>query len=550
MPQTDNSSIRDPRFPLASIAWTLLILAALYICYFHRLGAIGFLGPDEPRYASIAREMAESGDWITPRLFGKPWLEKPILYYWAAAASFKLFGVNEAAARLPSAVAALLATLGMAWLAWRIYDGETARWLLVLLPTTVGMIGFSHAAATDMPFAALLTIAMVFATRLLGLDPSASFIALTASPPFTSFFFGFFLGLAVLAKGPAAVVLAGGTVVLWAALGGRWHDAFRCLRPIGLAGFSLAALPWYLLCGSRNPQFFRVFIIEHNFRRYLTPEFQHIQPFWFYLPIILLAIFPWTLLLIPAAQKFVRQGKERHGERASELFLLSWVAFPLIFFSVSQSKLPGYILPAVPALLLVLTKAVLDGVERAPIRWPGLLPASGLLATALLVRIGAAKLARQFAAEDATRALGHVAVLAAISAAVVALLGLARSHTVALFVTALVLLSLVARTDRALAELDRNFSARSAAEEARKLWPDFRPDRAATWQLKRSLSYQLDFYTHADLPEWVPPEPRPEWLFIGPGKAQDALLGGFICAKSIQLPAVIPCRRQRLSGQP
>ena len=152
--------------------------------------------------------------------------------------------------------------------------------------------------------------------------------------------------------------------------------------------------------------------------------------------------------------------------------------------------------------------------------------------------------------EGASGVLGHVAVLAALSAAVVALLGLARSHTVALFVTALVLLSLVARTDRALAELDRNFSARSAAEEARKLWPDFSPDRAATWQLKRSLSYQLDFYTHADLPEWVPPEPRPEWLFIGPGKAQDALLGGFICATSIQLPAVIPCRRQRLSGQP
>src|SRR5260370_26488847 len=113
--------------------------------------------------------MAESGDWVTPRLYGKPWFEKPPLYYWGAAICFKLFGVSEAAARLSSAISALLATLATAWLAWRIYDQETARWLLLLLPTTVGMIGFSHASATDMPFRAMLTIAMVCAAVLLRL---------------------------------------------------------------------------------------------------------------------------------------------------------------------------------------------------------------------------------------------------------------------------------------------------------------------------------------------------------------------------------------------
>src|SRR6202162_6348167 len=155
----------------ARIGWAILILATLYICYFSHLGAIGFVGPDEPRYAWIARDMAETGDWVTPRLYGKPWFEKPPLFYWGAALSFKLFGVSEAAARLPSAVSALLATLALAWLALRLYGAETARWLLLLLPTTVGMIGVSHAAGTDTPFIALFTIAMVAAAALVRLVP-------------------------------------------------------------------------------------------------------------------------------------------------------------------------------------------------------------------------------------------------------------------------------------------------------------------------------------------------------------------------------------------
>src|SRR5215470_16198016 len=149
--------------------WLLLIAATLYTCYFHNLGVLGLVGPDEPRYAWIARDMAETGDWVTPRLYGKPWFEKPVLYYWGAALSFKWFGVGEASARLPSALSALLATLALGWLAWRLYGAETARWLLLLFPATVGMVGFSHAAATDMPFAAMLTIAMVCAYGVLNL---------------------------------------------------------------------------------------------------------------------------------------------------------------------------------------------------------------------------------------------------------------------------------------------------------------------------------------------------------------------------------------------
>ena len=339
----------------ARIAWAILILATLYVCYFSHLGAIGFVGPDEPRYAWIARDMAETGDWVTPRLYGKPWFEKPPLLYWGAALSFKLLGVSEAAARLPSAISALLATLALAWLAWRMYGTEAARWLLLLLPTTVGMIGFSHAAATDMPFSGMLTIAMVCAAVVLGLTHNENTPIIPRTPGLALILFGFFLGLAVLAKGPAAIILCGGAVFCWAIFTKRWRDAFRLFHPAAIAAFCVTALPWYILCARRNPDFFRIFIIEHNFKRYLTPEFQHIQPFWFYGAVLLIALLPWTALAVWSL--LVGSGQFWRSKQLSpnSHFFLTWALFCLIFFSISKSKLPGYILPAIPAIVVLMT---------------------------------------------------------------------------------------------------------------------------------------------------------------------------------------------------
>ena len=313
---------------------------------------IGFVGPDEPRYAWIARDMAETGDWITPRLYGKPWFEKPPLLYWGGAIFFKLLGEGhpEVAARLPSAISALLATLALAWLAWRTYGEECARWLLLLLPTSVGMIGFSHAAATDMPFAGMLTIAMVCAAAALGLVENENTPILPRTPWRALLLFGFFLGLAVLAKGPAAIILFAGAVFFWAIFTKRWHDAFRLLHPAAIVAFSVTALPWYILCAHRNPDFFHIFIIEHNFKRYLTPEFQHIQPFWYYLPILLVAFVPWSFLLLVAAGKGLSEFYRTHQISPLASLILSWIVFSLLFFSASKSKLPGYVLPTVPAI--------------------------------------------------------------------------------------------------------------------------------------------------------------------------------------------------------
>jgi 4-amino-4-deoxy-L-arabinose transferase-like glycosyltransferase len=538
---------------VARIAWILLILVTLYLCYFQSLGAVGLVGPDEPRYAWIARDMAESGDWVTPRLYGQPWFEKPALYYWGAALSFKLFGVNEAAARFPSALAALLATLATAWLSWRVYGAETARWLLLLLPTTVGMIGFSHAAATDMPFVGMLSIAMVCVAVVLGMVRDNDSPILPRTPWLALMFFGFFLGLAVLAKGPAAIILSAGAVLLWATFTKRWRDALRCLHPVAIASFCLTALPWYILCSRRNPDFFRIFIIEHNFNRYLTPEFQHIQPFWYYIPIVLIALFPWFLFLVPAMQRAIASGRRNDSDGAVSLFFLVWAAFPLVFFSISKSKLPGYILPALPPLAVLLATAVAKTSVKGTLsaRWPLWASGFAMVLFGILLEQQSGKFPVLFCTSPTcgiTR-IWLIAVGGGMVMALVALLGRDRLSLLALVSTTLFL---VIEIDRFLPELNPGISSSDAAQVVRHVWPDFSPDRAATWQLNRSYVYELNFYFRRDLPEWRSQNLNADWVFVAKNKVTEARASGLDCVGFAIYPAVVPCRNPaslgRLSG--
>lgn len=515
----------------ARIGWIVLICVTLYVCYFSHLGAIGFVGPDEPRYAWVAREMVETGDWITPRLYGRPWFEKPPLYYWGAAIFFKVFGVSEAAARLPSAISALLATLAMAWLAWRVYGAETARWLLLLLPTTVGMIGFSHAAATDMPFSAMLTVTMVCAAVIVGvagaedqdgradagkrnhegLEPEGSCqggAQLAASLRrngvgryrlLAIILFGFFLGLAVLAKGPAGVILCGGAVSFWALFTKRWRDALRLLHPAGIAAFCATALPWYILCARRNPDFFRIFIIEHNFKRYLTPEFQHIQPFWFYIPIVVVAIVPWTPLLI---QVFIEDRRVPHGsvEASFILFIALWGGFPIGFFSASGSKLPGYILPAVPALMFLCAASIGTFPGRSVVR--GSILAAALLAG--LMFLGASKYAHHVRAMfppmmSLDEPLLYPTIrLSSYIFVTVAIIWAVRAHmkTGVVWVAVAVVATLMASP---FSTLDLALSSRPAATA----FPEMRQpgSEVRTCGIPRSYTFGLEFYLHHELQE-------------------------------------------------
>lgn len=533
----------------ARILWFLLIVATLYLCYFHRLGAAGFVGPDEPRYAWIARDMAESGDLVTPRLYGKPWFEKPVLYYWAAAKTFRLSGASEASARFPSAFCALLATLAMAWLARKLYGDDTARWLLLVMPTTVAMIGFSHAAATDMLFSGMLAISMVCAASVVGLTRNNDSPIVPRTPWVPLLLFGFFLGLAVLAKGPAAIILAGATVFLWAALSKRWQDAFRCLHPVAITSFSLTALPWYILCAIRNPEFLHVFLIEHNFKRFLTPEFQHIQPFWFYIPIILVAVFPWTVLSLCGLWRAAGSSRRALPGDGALLFFLCWPLVTLLFFSLSKSKLPGYILPAVPALLFLVawyaTVLVRDGNWYA--RW--LFVLSGILFS--LLGLGLRHYAWRIPAMQCVSPLCGITriwLVAFVFGLLIVLLGLGRQYTPALVAMVLATLMLVNEIDRFLVNLDPGISARDATIVVRRIWPDFSAEKAATWQLDREYVYQLNFYFERELLPWQPDQPKPDWLFVSRQKRQEAIQQGFTCATYAIDPAVVPCRSDGSPG--
>jgi 4-amino-4-deoxy-L-arabinose transferase-like glycosyltransferase len=488
-------SLRD--LSMREISWAVLILLTLYVCYFSHLGAFGFIGPDEPRYAWIARDMAESGDWVTPRLYGKPWFEKPVLYYWAAAVCFKLFGVNEVNARLPSAVCALLATLSLAWLAVRIGGWNAARWVLLLLPSTVGMIGFSHAASTDMPFSAMLSIAMVCAAVVLSLVPAnyleEPVFRQTKKAIYLSLaLFGFFLGLAVLAKGPAALILAGGAMLLWAASTRRWHDALRLFHPIGVGTFFLTCLPWYVLCARRNPEFFRVFIIEHNFRRYLTPEFQHIQPFWYYLPITILALLPWVFWL---AWFITGDGRKERGQhRAQILFLAGWGVYPVLFFSLSKSKLPGYILPAVLPLGFLISLAVRRTLKSTHVFGCYVL---GLIGALLLASPGWIFFSKVHVRGPLVWLYIIVSTMGGLIVVGAALLRQTRAGLTFSVVLVLFLLTLVYVS---LSKLDPQLSARSCARQ-------IGVERAAntySFKLQRSWQYQLSFYLHREIAEWSP----------------------------------------------
>jgi 4-amino-4-deoxy-L-arabinose transferase-like glycosyltransferase len=501
-------SIRDMAFrdlSFRKFSWAVLILLTLYVCYFSHLGAFGFIGPDEPRYAWIARDMAESGDWVTPRLYGKPWFEKPVFYYWSAAVCFKLFGVNEASARLPSAVCALLATLALAWLALRLGGWQMARWVLLLLPSTVGMIGFSHAASTDMPFSAMLGIVMVCGAvalevvssdKLLPAETHAveAVVRQTKKTVYLSLaLFGFFLGIAVLAKGPAALILAGGAILSWAASTKHWREALRLFHPIAIATFFLTCLPWYVLCARRNPDFFRIFIIEHNFKRYLTPEFQHIQPFWYYVPITIIALLPWLFWLAWFA--FREPGKsESSTERSQIVFLAAWGVFPILFFSLSKSKLPGYILPAALPLGFLISVAVTRALKSRHAFGRFVL---GLIGALLFVSPSWIFLSNAHVRGPLVSLYVIVAAVGGLIVIGAALLRQTRAGLTFCVVLVLFLLNLVYVS---ISKLDAQLSARNCAGQVGV-------ERAAntySFKLHRSWQYQLNFYLRREIPEWSP----------------------------------------------
>src|SRR6266566_2693122 len=272
----------------------LLLAGFCGFLFFFGLAHFGLVGADEPRYAQIAREMLARHDWITPTLDGKPWLEKPALYYWQAMLAYRIFGVSDWAARLPSAVDAVLMVLAVYFFLRRFRPAFELDGAL-MTASLAGVIGFARAASMDMPLSATFTIALLawFAWYESG------------SKRFLTLFYAF-LGLGMLAKGPVAPVLAAIIIVVFVLSIRSTALLARTLWLPGITLFCAVAVPWYVAVQMRNPEFFRVFILEHNLARFRTNLYHHTAPLWYFVPVLLLGLVPWTMFVVAAAMEVAR----------------------------------------------------------------------------------------------------------------------------------------------------------------------------------------------------------------------------------------------------
>ncbi len=307
----------------------------IYLLLFFGLSDAGLLGPDEPRYAAIGREMALSGDWVTPRLWGRPWFEKPALLYWMAALGFRAGLGPELAPRLPVA----LMSLGFLVFFQRRLErefGRRAAWYgAAFLATSAGWVAFSHLAVTDLPLAATSAAAMLVSLEWIR---SESRKAAAAA--------GLLLGLAVLSKGLVPVALA--APFFW--IGRRKRGPLVWFISAAMA----TAAPWYVACAAANGRpFLEEFFWKHHFELFASETIQHVQPCWFYLPVLAAGLAPWA----PLAAHLFRRA---FWEDASRRRLLAWFGFGFVFFSAATNKLPGYLLPLLPPACALLGVAAAE----------------------------------------------------------------------------------------------------------------------------------------------------------------------------------------------
>jgi 4-amino-4-deoxy-L-arabinose transferase-like glycosyltransferase len=340
------------RFLLAKRAWVILF-AAVCVVYFYGLGAVPLLGPDEPRYAEVAREMYARGDWVTPTLAGHTWFEKPALLYWLMNVAYRLFGVTEFAARVGSALAGVLTVLLAGWGARRaeFESGEGLRGLGVtcaaVAASTLGLMAFARAASFDTILTATVTGALVcfYCSEVeRGAERKTWLVG-----------FYVFVGASLLAKGLVGVVIPVGVLTLYYVLRRRWPGLLRLGVPWGVLLTLLVAATWYAPVIARHGRaFVDEFFIQQHFARYVSNKYHHPEPFYFYLPVTLLLALPWTFFLaggIAGAWQTNPRAEDAAGKL--RVLALAWLVAPVLFFSASGSKLPGYVLPAIPGAALL-----------------------------------------------------------------------------------------------------------------------------------------------------------------------------------------------------
>ena len=461
---------------------------AAYLLYFHAMEKRGLVGPDEPRYASIAREMVESGDWVTPRLGAEPWFEKPVLLYWLGALSAASGIEDDRATRLPVALVSAAFLIFFYRLARRRFGSPSAEYAVLILGTSVGWTAFSQIGVFDLPLAASLSAALlVLLPWVEKSDPSTR----RALP-----WFGALLGCSVLAKGlvgPAVAALA----LLSVGRDRGFGAVLRDLAPPRVwLPFLAVSAPWYLLCSARHgAAFFNEFVLRHHFQRFTDDTLQHVQPFWFFVPVLALGFLPWTPLA------FARPAALLRGDPRVR-FLLAWCLAAFLLFSLSRNKLPGYVLPMFPPLAL-LAALQLSG----PRSRRGVLAAAAMTLT--LLPLAEAVLPRAlshglFSAWPPENMVWGRAAGALLAAAVIAWAAASGRRSMAVWA-----LGLAMTVNLSWLQIN-SFSAIDREAGVRLLWRRIEPRLTETCigGVRRHVAYGLDYYSSFRLPRCLE-SPRP-----------------------------------------
>lgn len=382
-------SLSSSAAPVSSVSWRrdLLWLALVFAIFFgFRLGSYPLANPDEGRNTEIAREMVASGDWVTPRLNGVNYFEKPPLVYWALAVNLKLFGRSEWSMRAVPALFALAGVLLTYAAARRLHGRDAGWWAAIVLGTSLLYFGTGRFLVLDMPVSVLMSATLFCFILGIGEPPGARrrwlFYGLYASA-----------ALATLTKGGIGFLVTGAVMFFWLLIFNQWKKLLPLYLPTGIVIFLVIALPWHLLAHERNETWAHRYLYFEHWARFTTTAHGRAQPWYYFIGILIAGFFPWTVFLFQATRDALRGGWRARGDHPVAWFLVTWAAFIFLFFSKSQSKLPAYILPIFPALAVLVGAWMArilreeDGTVRA---WIGLRAFSfsaRLLALVLVVAV-------------------------------------------------------------------------------------------------------------------------------------------------------------------
>ena len=486
---------------LAPIERVLMwVLAALTLAV-----AVATLGrplanPDEGRYSEISREMAASGDWVTPRLNGIKYFEKPPLQYWAAAASLKVFGESEYSARIYVALCGLACVLLVGYTARRLRDPATGRAATLVLLSSPYFLALGTIVTLDMGLT--LWTAATLCAYLLAQQPGIGERARR----------GWVLGawaaiaLAVLSKGLVGIVFPAAALGLSCILRRDFSPLRHLEWGYGLALFLVICAPWFIAVSAANPEFPRFFFVHEHFERFLTTAHRRTQPWWFFIPILFAGFLPWMFALPAAVARGWREEARESGFRPMR-FAILWSAFVLLFFSASGSKLPAYILPLFPPLALVLGRYLADAPPRR-LAWmllPTVPVAMALGAAAWLSPDNAREAWNRALYLEARPAMLAAAVLLGTSALVGAALAWSGRRVVALVTVALGVVLAIQCLENAYESFSPRQSGKIVAEKmkpllgpATRLYSVRHYDQTLPFYIGRTLTL-VDYYDEFEM---------------------------------------------------